>query len=145
MISRKKILNSIFLVGGIILAFLPFIYGIYIVLTYQDAKISNLSMGYEKNARVITTDKIPMNASQIFVCGTLETSQAKYLSATLHSLDEKEYLGGVPPSHQFNPGKFCEEVELVAPITTGTYKLIVISQHERIGEVVFQIRSTIKH
>jgi hypothetical protein len=58
----------------------------------------------------------------------------------LHNLDEKMFYGKADSNKAFPPGNFCAEIILHGPLDTGSYKIVIIDSHKRVGEVIFHVK-----
>jgi hypothetical protein len=108
--------------------------------TYEVAKISDLSVAYMKNDQMITSETIPVGVNHLFACGKIMAHRSNYLTVTLHSTDEKRYYGTDDSDKPFPPGNFCSEIMLHGLLGPGSYKLIIMDSHERVGELIFQVK-----
>lgn len=109
---------------------------------YEIAQISDISVGYMLNNEIYTTEIIPYGTHQIFVCGTITTRGSNYLGITLHSSDEKYYYGKGKSDKPYEKGDFCREIVFnnSSRLSRGFYKVIVIDQHKRVAELLFEVR-----
>ncbi len=123
-----------------ILLLLVAIYNVYLDSTYEIAKISNLSVGYLRNNQIIVSETLPAGADRLFACGTITTRGSNYLAMTLLSKDEEMNFGTDRTTEPFPHGDFCTEIMIRAPLEAGLYKLIIINKHQRVGELIFQVK-----
>ena len=137
---QKKLLLILVFITVLAIFFAPFIYGFYVAANYQLAEISNLSAGYSKNDEIILSEEIPSRAEHIYVCGNLKTTGSNYLTVSLHDATEQIFFGRGDSSGPYQAGQFCVEIRRNSSLTAGTYKVIIIDQHERVGELLFYMR-----
>lgn len=116
------------------------IYLVYVISTYEIAKISNLSVEYMRNGQMTFSEVIPAGVNRLFACGRITTRGSNYLVITLHNVDEEQYYGKSDSNKPFPSGDFCSEIILDGPLGPGFYKIIVIDSHKRVGELVFQVK-----
>lgn len=104
-----------------------------------DVSVSNVSLGYVQDKKIILAETLPSNGAKYFVCGNLKAQHPAWLQ--IHVFDSNgDRLGGNDARRKVQPDSFCEELKLLSGFSPGIYDLEIINARNTIYKVAFEVR-----
>jgi hypothetical protein len=138
--KKKLSINWLIFAGiiGSILFLAPYAYGIYLAVTDEPAKVSNLSIGWSQSEPQTENIIIPKYMATIRVCGYLEANRAKPL--LIYVLDVNGGYYGVNADGLTQPGEFCSTLKIEAVLFPGKYIIEIHESHSIIATINFEVK-----
>jgi hypothetical protein len=139
--KKKLSINWLIFAGiiGSILFIVPYAYGIYIAVTDEPAKVSNLSIGWSQSQQQTEGVVIPIGIPSLKVCGFLEAKRDKFLYVDVFNIEDNSFIGGSADEF-LKPGEFCLVVKIRYSLSSGKYVAKVFYQRQEIAKINFEVK-----